>query len=306
MAAKILSGHEISAEIKAELVVRVERLKEKDVKPSLLLIRVGEDPASTSYVKQKRKTAEALGIGSRVLELPAHVEETTLLTVIGRGNADPAFHGVLVQLPLPSHISEARVANAIRPLKDVDCFHPRNVGKLHMGDPYLIPCTPHGIQQMLLRSGYEPAGRHIVICGRSNLVGRPLAALLSQKNPRANATVTLCHSGTPNLPRLTAQADILVSAIGSPGFIKPNMVRDGAVVIDVGVTRIDDPEAASGYRLVGDVDILSTDDDFATVPDKAAALTPVPGGVGPMTVTMLMWNTVIAAERQLSRTGDLS
>ena len=152
---------------------------------------------------------------------------------------------------------------------------------------------------MLLRSGYEPAGRHIVICGRSNLVGRPLAALLSQKNPRANATVTLCHSGTPNLSRLTTQADILVSAIGSPGFIKPNMVRDGAVVIDVGVTRIDDPGAANGYRLIGDVDTTSTDEEFATVADKAAALTPVPGGVGPMTVTMLMWNTVTAAERQL-------
>ncbi|MBI4090927.1 MAG: bifunctional 5,10-methylene-tetrahydrofolate dehydrogenase/5,10-methylene-tetrahydrofolate cyclohydrolase [Candidatus Komeilibacteria bacterium] len=301
MSATVLLGTEISARIKQDLATRVNALRSEGTVPGILMIRVGDDPASMSYVRQKDKTAAEIGIVSKVVELAYDTPERTLLALIGHGNEDPLYHGILVQLPLPSHINQKIVANTINPLKDVDCFHPQNVGRLLMGDPYLIPCTPHAVLQILLQANkpsYWPEGKHVVVVGRSNLVGKPLAALLVQKNLYANATMTVCHSGTRNLSHHTAQADILVCAMGSPRSIKPFMIKEDAVVIDVGVTRIEDPSAKGGYRLVGDVDHESIDDDFATIADKAAAYTPVPGGVGPMTVTMLMWNTVKAAEFQ--------
>ncbi len=291
MAAKILSGTEISAEVRRELKEKVERLKANGVVPGLAMVRVGEDPASVSYVKQKGKTSEELGIYSETIVFPEETSEEVLLAKIAELNKDPKFHGILVQLPLPRHINPDRVINAIDPLKDADCFHPVNVGKLLIGDPYLLPCTPHGVQQILIRGGYSPEGKHVVICGRSNLNGKPLFAILIQKRAGANATVTICHTGTKNLPEITRSADILVAAMGSPRFIKADMVREGAVVIDVGVNRIADPTKKSGFRLVGDC-------DFEALQEKVEAITPVPGGVGPMTVTMLMWNTIRAAETQ--------
>ena len=291
MAAKILSGTEISAEVRRELKEKVERLKANGVVPGLAMVRVGEDPASVSYVKQKGKTSEELGIYSETIVFPEETSEEVLLAKIAELNKDPKFHGILVQLPLPRHINPDRVINAIDPLKDADCFHPVNVGKLLIGDPYLLPCTPHGVQQILIRGGYSPEGKHVVICGRSNLNGKPLFAILIQKRAGANATVTVCHTGTKNLPEITRSADILVAAMGSPRFIKADMVREGAVVIDVGVNRIADPTKKSGFRLVGDC-------DFEALQEKVEAITPVPGGVGPMTVTMLMWNTIRAAETQ--------
>lgn len=291
MAAKILSGTEISAEVRQELKQKVEKLKAKGIVPGLAMVRVGEDPASVSYVKQKGKTSEELGIYSETIVFPEESSEEVLLSKIAELNKDPKFHGILVQLPLPRHINPDRVINAIDPMKDADCFHPVNVGKLLIGDPYLLPCTPHGVQQLLIRGGYPPEGKHVVICGRSNLNGKPLFAILIQKRAGANATVTVCHTGTKNLPEITRSADILVAAMGSPRFIKADMVREGAVVIDVGVNRIEDPTKKSGFRLVGDC-------DFEALKEKVEAITPVPGGVGPMTVTMLMWNTIKAAETQ--------
>jgi len=228
---------------------------------------------------------------SRTLHLPAETPEAELLDLIARINADPAIHGMIVQLPLPSHLDEQRVTGAIAPEKDADALHPLNVGRLFKGEPYLLPCTPAGVVELLVRSGHPPDARHVVICGRSNLVGRPLAAILIQKRQGANATVTICHTGTNDLAYYTRQADILVAAMGAPRVITADMVREGAVVIDVGINRIDDPTRKAGYRLVGDV-------DFDAVAEKAAAITPVPGGVGPMTVAMLLANTVTAAEQQ--------
>ena len=218
--------------------------------------------------------------------------EEEILKNVDRLNRDQRFHGVLVQLPLPKWVNPDKVINFISPEKDVDGFHPVNVGKLLRGEPCPLPCTPYGIQQMLVRSGYSPEGQHVVICGRSNIVGKPLAALLMQKKPGANATVTVCHTGTRDIKKHTLQADILVAAMGAPRVITADMVREGCVVIDVGVNRVPDPAAAKGFRLVGDC-------DFEPIKDKAAAITPVPGGVGPMTVTMLMMNTIEAAERTL-------
>jgi len=291
MAAKIISGRELSAQVVEELRERVARLKEKGITPGLAMVRVGDDPASVSYMKQKGKTAEKVGVYSETIVFPEDTPEETLLAKIEELNHDPKFHGILVQLPLPKHIDERKVIEAIDPVKDVDCFHPVNVGKLLIGEPYLLPCTPHGVWQMLLRSGYSPEGKHVVICGRSNINGKPLFAILIQKKAGANATVTVCHSRTPDLARFTRQADILVVAIGRPRAITADMVREGTVVIDVGVNRVPDPTKKSGFRLVGDT-------DFEALSEKVEAITPVPGGVGPMTVAMLMWNTVVAAEFQ--------
>lgn len=291
MTAKIIEGTKIAEEIREELKVRVERLREKGVIPGLVMVRVGEDPASVSYVKAKSKASEELGIYSETIVLPEDAKEEEVLAKVDELNRDPRFHGILVQLPLPKHIDSDKVLNAIEPRKDIDGFHPVNVGRLLIGEPYFLPCTPHGVQQLLLRSGYDPGGKHVVICGRSNIVGKPLMAILVQKKKGANATVTVCHTGTRDLAATTRQADILIAAMGSPKAITADMVKDGAVVIDVGVNRIPDATKKSGYRLVGDT-------DFDAIKEKAEAISPVPGGVGPMTVTMLMVNTVRAAEEQ--------
>jgi methylenetetrahydrofolate dehydrogenase (NADP+)/methenyltetrahydrofolate cyclohydrolase len=254
------------------------------------VILVGEDPASISYVTGKAKACAELGIHEETFRMPATTSEAELLQMVEKLNNDPKFHGILVQLPLPRQIDEKKVLLAIRPEKDVDCFHPYNVGKMLIGEPDYLPCTPAGVQQLLVRSGNDPAGKHVVICGRSNIVGKPLMAMLVQKAKGANATVTVVHTGTKNMTDYTRRADILVAAAGSPQMIKADMVKDGVVVIDVGVNRISDPTKKSGFRLVGDV-------DFDAVKEKASAITPVPGGVGPMTITMLMVNTVTAAEK---------
>jgi methylenetetrahydrofolate dehydrogenase (NADP+)/methenyltetrahydrofolate cyclohydrolase len=297
MPAKILSGREISAEIKDELRARVARLKDQGVTPGLAMVRVGEDPASVSYMRQKEKTSAEVGVFSQTFVLPEEASQGELLRKIDALNHDDNFHGILVQLPLPRHIDPRAVIETIDPLKDVDCFHPINVGKLLIGEPYLLPCTPHGVWQILLRSGYSPEGKHVVICGRSNLNGKPLFAILIQKKSGANATVTVCHTRTPNLADFTRRADILVAAMGVPRAITADMVREGAVVIDVGVNRVEDPSKKSGFRLVGDT-------DFDALVEVAEAITPVPGGVGPMTVTMLMWNTVVACETQTGLSGN--
>lgn len=290
MSAKIISGKEVASSIREELKERVARLKEKGVVPGLGVVLVGEDPASVSYVTAKAKGAEEIGMFEETVRMPAESSEEEILQTVDRLNRDPRFHGVLVQLPLPKWVNPDKVINFISPEKDVDGFHPINVGKLLRGEPCPLPCTPYGVQQMLVRSGYSPEGKHVVICGRSNIVGKPLAALLIQKKPGANATVTVCHTGTPDLKKFTLQADILVAAMGAPKAITADMVREGCVVIDVGVNRVADPNSPKGFRLVGDC-------DFEAIKEKAEAITPVPGGVGPMTVTMLLLNTVEAAER---------
>jgi len=292
MPAKIIYGKEISAQIRVELKERVDRLKARGVTPGLGVVLVGEDPASISYVTAKAKGAEEIGMFEETIRLlPTSTEEEVLATV-DRLNRDPKFNGILVQLPLPKWVNPDKVISFISVEKDVDGFHPINVGKLLRGEPCAIPCTPYGVVQMLTRSGYSPEGKHVVICGRSNLVGKPLAALLVQKKKGANATVTICHTGTKDLPSFTKQADILVAAMGAPRVITADMIREGCVVIDVGVNRVPDPASPKGFRLAGDC-------DFEGMLAKAEAITPVPGGVGPMTVTMLLLNTVEAAERQV-------
>jgi len=290
--AEIISGTQVAQEIRGELKKQVDELKQKKgITPKLVMIRVGEDPASVSYVSGKSKASEELGIVSDTIVYPEDTKEEVLLSKIEELNKDPLVDGILVQLPLPKHINTDRVLNAINPEKDVDGFHPINVGKLLIGEPYFMPCTPHGAVELMVRSGNSPEGKHVVICGRSNIVGKPLMAILVQKKPRANATVTVCHTGTKNLAEITRQADILVAAMGAPKAITADMVKEGVVVIDVGVNRIPDATKKSGFRLVGDT-------DFEAIKEKAKAITPVPGGVGPMTVTMLMMNTVRAAERR--------
>jgi methylenetetrahydrofolate dehydrogenase (NADP+)/methenyltetrahydrofolate cyclohydrolase len=292
MVAKIISGKEVSIEIKEELKGRIASLKEKGVTPGLVVILVGEDPASQVYVRMKGKACEELGLYSDTKRFPEDLPEDELLELIEELNEDSRVHGILVQLPLPKHIDENKILLRIKPEKDVDGFHPVNVGKMLIGEPGFLPCTPHGVQELLDRSGNDPEGKHVVVVGRSNIVGKPVAAILMQKKKGANATVTVCHSRTKDLPAMCRQADILIAAMGVPRFIKEDMVKEGAVVIDVGVNRVDDPEAKRGYRLVGDV-------DFEPVAAKASAITPVPGGVGPMTIVMLMMNTVISAEKTL-------
>jgi len=295
MTAKIILGAQVAAEIREELKVKVDELRAKGIIPGLVMVRVGEDPASVSYVRAKTKASEELGIYSDTIVFPEDASEAEVLAKVEELNKDPKVNGILVQLPLPKHIDSDKVLNAIDPMKDVDGFHPVNVGKLLIGEPYFMPCTPHGVQQLLIRSGYDPGGKHVVICGRSNIVGKPLMAILVQKKKGANATVTVCHTGTKDLAATTREADILIAAMGSPKAITADMVRDGAVVIDVGVNQVG--TTAEGKR------ILVGDSDFEAIKEKAEAITPVPGGVGPMTVTMLMVNTVRAAEMQSGIAG---
>jgi methylenetetrahydrofolate dehydrogenase (NADP+)/methenyltetrahydrofolate cyclohydrolase len=290
MTAKIISGNEVAAEIRAELKVRVAELKEKGIHPGLGVVLVGEDPASVSYVTSKAKGSQEIGMFEETIRLPADVPEDEVLKVIDKLNNDPKFSGILVQLPLPDHISVEKVISYISPEKDVDGFHPVNLGKLLRGEPCPLPCTPHGVQQLLVRSGNDPSGKHVVVCGRSNIVGKPLAAILMQKAKGANAVVTVVHTGAKDITYYTKQADILVAAMGRPQAITADMVREGTVVIDVGVNRIPDSSKKSGFRLAGDV-------DYGPVSEKASFITPVPGGVGPMTVTMLLYNTVESAIR---------
>ncbi|MFA5033284.1 MAG: tetrahydrofolate dehydrogenase/cyclohydrolase catalytic domain-containing protein [bacterium] len=290
MSAKIIKGIEVAALVREELKVRVQKLKEKGITPGLGVVLVGEDPASVSYVTAKAKGSAEIGIFEQTINFPADVPEEEVLKTVDRLNKDPRFNGFLVQLPLPKHISTDKIINFISPEKDADGFHPINVGKLLRGEPCPLPCTPYGVLQLLVRSGYSPEGKHVVVCGRSNIVGKPLAALLIQKKKGANATVTICHTGTKDLHYFTKQADILVAAMGVPKAITADMIREGCVVIDVGVNRVPDPTATKGFRLVGDC-------DFEAMKEKAEAITPVPGGVGPMTVTMLLMNTVESAER---------
>lgn len=286
----MISGTDIARDIRAEVAERVSRMREEsDRVPGLATVLVGEDPASQAYVRMKNRAADEAGIRSRQIDLPADISEAELLGWVEGLNADPDVDGILVQLPLPGQIREDRVLLAIDPAKDVDGFHPVNVGRLNAGDPdVLVPCTPRGIVELLLRSGNDPAGRHVVIVGRSNIVGKPMASLLLRRGPGGNATVTIAHSRTADLGAVTRLGEILIVAIGRPEFVTAEMVRPGAVVIDVGVNRVDDPSAEKGYRLTGDV-------DFDGVREVASAITPVPGGVGPMTIAMLLSNTVDAA-----------
>jgi methylenetetrahydrofolate dehydrogenase (NADP+)/methenyltetrahydrofolate cyclohydrolase len=290
MSAKIISGRAVADEIRAELRERVAELREESgVTPGLATVLVGDDPASHQYVGMKNKAAGAMGIHSRQVTLPADTPEAELLGLVAGLNADPEIHGILVQLPLPAHIDEGKVIEAIHPSKDVDGLHPMSVGRLATDSGHFFaPCTPAGIVEMLIRSGFDPAGKHVVVLGRSNLVGRPLASLLLRKDRGGNATVTVCHSRTLDLGTVTRTADILVAAMGRAEAIKGHMVRPGAVVIDVGTNRVDDPGSEKGYRVCGDV-------LFDEVVEVAAAISPVPGGVGPMTITMLLSNTVKSA-----------
>jgi methylenetetrahydrofolate dehydrogenase (NADP+)/methenyltetrahydrofolate cyclohydrolase len=290
MTAKIISGSEISAAIRSELTDRVSRLKALAKTPYLGVVLVGEDPGSLSYVRSKEKGCQETGMREVTIRLPADTPESKVIQAVDDLNKDKDVDGILVQTPLPNHIDTEKILYYISPEKDVDGFHPVNMGKLLRGQPCFLPCTPHGIQEMLMRTGNDPAGKHVVICGRSNLVGKPLAALLIQKKRGANAVVTVVHTGTEHIQYFSRQADILVAAMGAPLFIKADMVKEGAVVIDVGMNRVDDPTKEKGYRLVGDV-------DFAAVKERASFITPVPGGVGLMTVTMLLQNTIESAER---------
>ena len=283
MTAQLIDGKAVAAQIYEELKPRVEELRKRGLQPGLAVILVGDSPASQVYVRNKERACEKLGIRSFRHHLPTETREEEVLTLIETLNADPQVHGILVQLPLPAHISEREVLYHIVPQKDVDGFHPYNLGRLMIGDPLFLPCTPRGIQELLLRYQIEMEGKHVVIVGRSNIVGKPLAMMLVQKARGANATVSLCHTKTANLAEHTRRADILVVACGSPRAVTGDMVREGVVVIDVGINRV-------GEKLVGDV-------DFESVIEKASYITPVPGGVGPMTVAMLMANTVSAAER---------
>jgi methylenetetrahydrofolate dehydrogenase (NADP+)/methenyltetrahydrofolate cyclohydrolase len=286
--ARIIDGRAIAQEIRDELRDKVQALRGRGVVPGLAFVLVGDDPGSVSYVRSKNQACQDIDVNSHTFQLPADTPQDEVIALVRQLNGDPTWHGILVQLPLPAPISEDDVIGAIDPRKDVDGIHPANIGRLLRGEPTPLPCTPAGIQQLLLRSGCDPEGKHVVICGRSNIVGKPLAAILMQKAPGANATVTICHTRTRDLPQITRQADILVAAMGSAGAITADMVQEGAVVIDVGNNKVDDPSRKRGYRLVGDV-------DFEAVAEKAEAITPVPGGVGPMTVTMVLYNTVLAA-----------
>jgi methylenetetrahydrofolate dehydrogenase (NADP+)/methenyltetrahydrofolate cyclohydrolase len=290
MAAQIIDGKQVAADIRAELKEEITRLKTRGIVPGLGVILVGEDPASQSYVTGKERVCEEIGIFSDDNRLPAQTSQEDLIALVKRMNGDPRIHGILVQLPLPKHLHESEVLLAIDPNKDVDGFHPINVGKMVVGEKAFLPCTPHGVVQLLVRNGVALDGAYVVIVGRSNIVGKPLANMLIQKSPTGNATVTVCHTRTKDLARYTRQADILIAAAGRPGTITADMVRDGVVVIDVGVNRVEDATKKAGFRLVGDV-------DFDAVKEKASLITPVPGGVGPMTVTMLLYNTVESAKR---------
>ncbi len=289
-ASNLIDGRAIAEQIHAETIQRIATLKARGIQPGLSFVRVGEDPASKVYVGMKEKTCARLGLHSQTHVLASTTSEADLLQLIEKLNADKSVHGILVQAPVPSHISAARVFSTVRPDKDVDGFHPANVGKLMLGDPTgFVPCTPGGVQQLLIRSSIATDGAEVVILGRGDIVGKPMAAILCQKAKHANSTVTICHSRTRDIAAHCRRADILIAAIGVPEFVKSDMVRPGAVVIDVGVNRIKDPAGKDGTRLVGDV-------DFARLQPVAGRITPNPGGVGPMTIAMLMQNTVRAAE----------
>ena len=300
MAAGIIDGKQVAADMRAEIKEQTATLRETlGIQPGLAVVLVGDNPASKSYVSAKEKACAEAGFASFDHRLPQDTSEESLLALIDRLNHDPAVDGILVQLPLPRHIDENRVIMAIDPEKDVDGFHPVNVGRLLIGQPCFLPCTPHGILHLLKRSGVSTDGAHAVVVGRSNIVGKPVASLLLQKSALGNATVTLCHTHTRDLAAFTRQADILIVASGRPGTVTGEMVRPGAVVIDVGVNRVEDPDSPKGYRLVGDV-------DFDSVRQVASLITPVPGGVGPMTITMLLYNTLEAARRRPGRNKPLS
>ena len=283
MSAQIIDGKAIAQKVRSGLGEEVSALQAKTgVQPHLAAVLVGEDPASAVYVRMKQKACEQTGIGSTLHKLSAETTQQELLDLVHQLNQDDSVHGILVQLPLPEQIDELAILDAVTPLKDVDAFHPENVGLIVQGRPRFLPCTPHGVQQMLIESGTEVAGKHAVVLGRSEIVGKPMALLLMQKGEGANATVTICHSRTQNLAEITSSADILIAAIGKPEFVTADMVKPGATVIDVGTNRVGDK------KLVGDV-------DFDAVKEVAGAISPVPGGVGPMTITMLLKNTLMAA-----------
>jgi len=299
VSARILDGVALAKAIRAEVAAEVARLAGGGRKPGLAAVLVGDDPASAVYVRSKGKATEEAGMYSETIRQPATISEAELLGIVDRLNADARIHGILVQLPLPKHIDSEKVLFRIDPAKDVDGFHPVNVGRVVTGDRKAFrPATPYGVQQMLVRNGIETRGAHAVIVGRSNIVGKPMANLLIQQGSGGDATVTVCHSKTRDLPGVARSADILIAAIGKAGFVTADMVREGAVVIDVGINRVDDPSQPKGYRLVGDV-------AYGPVAEKASWITPVPGGVGPMTIAMLMANTATAAARAAGR-GDIA
>lgn len=286
MSAVIIDGKQIAADVRADVAKKVSELKEKGIVPCLAVILVGQNPASVSYVTGKRKALAEVGMADRSIEIPETTSEEELLKLIAQLNADVSVHGILVQLPLPKHINEDKVIMAIDPSKDVDGFHPVSVGNMMIGRPGFLPCTPHGIIVLLNKMGIETAGKHAVVIGRSNIVGKPVSILLARKD--VNCTVTMCHTGTKNMAEITRQADIIVVASGHPHTLTGNMVKEGAVIIDVGVNRIPDDTKKSGFRLIGDC-------DFDDLVEKASYITPVPGGVGPMTIAMLMQNTLQSA-----------
>jgi methylenetetrahydrofolate dehydrogenase (NADP+)/methenyltetrahydrofolate cyclohydrolase len=286
MSAEIIDGKHISSVIRNEIANEVKGLHlTTGNTPGLAVVLVGNDPASATYVRNKGIACDEVGIRSETIVLSRESNQEQVLGIIHELNTDNRYDGILLQLPLPTAINEESLLNAIEPSKDVDGLHPYNVGRLLQGSPIYIPCTPAGVQELLIRSGFDPSGQHVVICGRSNIVGKPLAALFSQKLKGANATVTICHTGTRNMSEITILADILVVAAGRPNMIDKKMIKDNVIIIDVGINRVEDNSRKSGYRLVGDV-------DFESVKDKAKAITPVPGGVGPMTIAMLLKNTV--------------
>ena len=298
MTANILDGKALAEEIRGEVATGVAEMQQKHgVTPGLAAVLVGDDPASVIYVRNKRRACDEVGMVSDTFLMPADSTNEQVLARVQALNDDPRFHGILVQLPMPLQIDERLIIESLDPTKDVDGLHPFNVGKLVQGRADFVPGTPAGIQQILLRNGHDPAGANVVVCGRSDIVGKPMALLLMQRADGANATVTVCHTRTKNLAEITRQADILVAAIGRPSAITADMVKEGAVVIDVGINRVDDASQKRGYRLEGDV-------DFDAVSKKASAITPVPGGVGPMTIAMLLVNTLTATRLSIHGSGS--
>lgn len=292
MSAKVISGNEVSQQLKDEMKDEVVKLKAQGLEPCLAVILVGEDPASKVYVANKKKACEYIGIKSLETRLPADTTTEQLLEVIAGYNNDKTVHGILCQLPLPKHIPETKILRSILPEKDVDCFHPYNVGLISIGEVRFLPCTPAGCLELIKRGGFQTSGQDVIILGRSNIVGRPLSNMLDQRD--MNATVTMCHTKTKNLKERCREADIIIAAMGVPEFLKGDMVKEGAVVIDVGINRVDAPGTEKGWKLVGDV-------AYDEVKEKAAAITPVPGGVGPMTIAMLMKNTLTAARETMKQ-----
>jgi len=287
---KLIDGKIVSNQVKEEIREETQNLIARGIKPGLVVVLVGEDPASAVYVRNKGRACEKAGIMSETIKLPEETSEPDLLNLIDKLNNDPKYHGILVQMPLPDHIDESKVIDLINPLKDVDCFHPVNVGKLVSGKPYVLPCTPAGIIKLLQANDVSTEGKHVVIIGRSNIVGKPLANLLIQKSPQANSTVTVVHSRTKDIAHYTKQADILIAAMGKANFVTADMIKENVVIIDVGINRVS-ADNEKGYILAGDV-------DFQNVLPKVSMITPVPGGVGPMTIAMLLKNTLRVAEYQ--------